>query len=99
MVQKPDGTRTEITISSVRQPRRVKTSDDKRDKGGDDNAGGRRKKPLFDVPFMFQAREFLRKKLVGNHAQFVIDYVRPAEGNYPAKVSSTPPELSARCSM
>ena len=26
---------------------------------------GKRGKPLYDIPYMFEAREFLRKKLIG----------------------------------
>ena len=44
-----------IHLSSIRPPR---PEDDsvRRDKGF---------KPLYDIPFMFEAREFLRKKLIG----------------------------------
>lgn len=33
--------------------------------GGRRGAGNARPRPLYDVPYMFDAREFLRKKLIG----------------------------------
>ena len=31
----------------------------------DQSSGNRRTRPLYDVPYMFEAREFMRKKLIG----------------------------------
>uniref|UniRef100_A0A1I7XQM5 Staphylococcal nuclease domain-containing protein 1 n=1 Tax=Heterorhabditis bacteriophora TaxID=37862 RepID=A0A1I7XQM5_HETBA len=54
VVRKDDGTEMKIHLSSVRLPR---DSDDK-------PAVGRQFRPLYDIPFMFQAREFLRKRFL-----------------------------------
>ena len=35
-------------------------------------------RPLYNIPFMFEAREFLRKKLVGHQVQITVYYVLPA---------------------
>ncbi|VEL26866.1 unnamed protein product, partial [Protopolystoma xenopodis] len=38
---------------------------------------GIRSRPLYDVPFMFEAREFLRKSLIGRKVEITVDYVQP----------------------
>lgn len=30
-----------------------------------------RPRPLYDIPYMFEAREFLRKKLIGKKVRFI----------------------------
>ena len=32
---------------------------------------GGRTRPLYDIPYMFEAREFLRKKLIGKKVSFL----------------------------
>lgn len=32
-------------------------------------------RPLYDIPYMFEAREFLRKKLVGKKVRFFCDFI------------------------
>ena len=44
-------------------------------------AAASRFRPLYDVPYMFEAREFLRKKLIGKKVQVVVDYIQPASGD------------------
>merc|ERR1712241_595998 len=51
-------------------------------------------RPLYDIPFMFEAREFLRKKLIGQNVHVIVDYVQPvstdASGReYPEKICGT----------
>lgn len=55
-----------------------------------------RTKPLYDIPYMFEAREFLRKKLIGKRVNVKVDYVQPAANNYPEKVCCTV-TISNRC--
>uniref|UniRef100_A0A671LBU8 Staphylococcal nuclease domain-containing protein 1 n=1 Tax=Sinocyclocheilus anshuiensis TaxID=1608454 RepID=A0A671LBU8_9TELE len=38
----------------------------------------RRFRPLYDIPYMFEAREFLRKKLIGKKVNVTVDYIRAA---------------------
>lgn len=38
---------------------------------------------------MFEAREFLRKKLIGKKVQVSIDYIQEARDNFPEKVCAT----------
>ena len=51
-------------------------------------------RPLYDIPFMFEAREFLRKKLIGQNVHITVDYIQPANTNvggqeFPEKTCST----------
>merc|ERR1719412_176519 len=52
-------------------------------------------KPLYDIPFMFEAREFLRKKLIGQNVHVIVDYVQPVSTDeysgreYPEKICGT----------
>ena len=67
VVKMADGSPKKIFLSSVRSPR---PSTDPTP-AGDDAAQKRsgptrvRSRPLYDIPYMFEAREFLRKKLIG----------------------------------
>ncbi|XP_016096139.1 staphylococcal nuclease domain-containing protein 1, partial [Sinocyclocheilus grahami] len=38
----------------------------------------KRFRPLYDIPYMFEAREFLRKKLIGKKVNVTVDYIRAA---------------------
>lgn len=38
---------------------------------------------------MFEAREFLRKKLIGKHVKVTVDYIQPAKDNFPEKICCT----------
>jgi len=48
-------------------------------------------RPLYDIPFMFEAREFMRKKLIGQNVHVIVDYIQPESMDnngysYPEKV-------------
>lgn len=81
IIQKEDGTEAKIHLSSIRLPR--ETGDDKAP------AVGRQFRPLYDIPFMFQAREFLRKRILGKKVQVHIDYIQPRSENFPEKTCAT----------
>jgi len=78
-----------IHIASIRPPR----LEDKEEGGQRTRQKGFR--PLYDIPFMYEAREFLRKKLIGHTVQVTVDYIqaaRPAVGaepDYPEKTCCT----------
>jgi len=38
---------------------------------------------------MFEAREFLRKKLIGKKVNVVVDYIQTARDSFPEKVCCT----------
>lgn len=48
-----------------------------------------RMRPLYEIPYMFEAREFLRKKLIGKKVNVVVDYKQPANNNFPEKLCCT----------
>ena len=67
-----------ITMSSIRQPRPAENTD-----------AGPPSKALYEVPYLFEAREFLRKRLVGKKVNATVDYVRPAANGYPERVCAS----------
>lgn len=46
-------------------------------------------RPLYDIPWMYEAREFLRKKLIGKKVNVVVDYKQPARESLPEKTCCT----------
>lgn len=46
-------------------------------------------RPLYDIPWMFEAREYLRKKLIGKKVHVVIDYIQEARETFPEKSCAT----------
>ncbi|XP_057710766.1 staphylococcal nuclease domain-containing protein 1 [Corythoichthys intestinalis] len=61
-----------IHLSSIRPPR-IEGEEKSKDKD-------KRFRPLYDIPYMFEAREFLRKKLIGKKVNVTVDYIRAATG-------------------
>ncbi|KAL9908465.1 LOW QUALITY PROTEIN: staphylococcal nuclease domain-containing protein 1-like [Glossina fuscipes fuscipes] len=89
-VKLPNGLIKKVFFSSIRIPR------DTRSVVGADGEEvvkapprGENYRPLYEIPFMFEAREFLRKKLVGKKVQCVLDYISPARDNFPEKYCYT----------
>lgn len=78
-----------IFLASIRAPRLV--NDDGQtvlaSSGGTDTK--KQFRPLYDIPFMFEAREFLRKKLIGKAVKVRVDYVQPKNENFPEKTCCT----------
>ncbi|CAF1326718.1 unnamed protein product, partial [Didymodactylos carnosus] len=83
-VRKQDGSIKKIYLSSVRAPRAVDLI-----KPGEDAQQKQIKRPLYDIPYLFEAREYLRKRLIGKTVRVVQDYVQPAANEYPEKVCCT----------
>ncbi|KAL7979763.1 hypothetical protein Chor_008101 [Crotalus horridus] len=71
-----------IHLSSIRPPRL---------EGEGPQDKNRKIRPLYDIPYMFEAREFLRKKLIGKKVNVTVDYIRPASG-----ATDTVPAFSER---
>lgn len=90
MVKLPNGTSRKVFLASIRPPR-----EQKEEKPGETvppvATVGRNKnfRPLYDIPWMFEAREFLRKKLIGKKVSVVVDYKQPARDNFPEKTCCT----------
>lgn len=81
VVQKEDGEELKIWLSSIRPPREENKEVE--------NKVGRQFRPLYDIPYMFEAREFLRKRLIGKKVQVTVDYIQPKSEQFPEKTCCT----------
>ncbi|KAF2350110.1 Staphylococcal nuclease (SNase-like) OB-fold [Trinorchestia longiramus] len=82
VVLKSDNTSKKIFLASIRPPR----LDEKDQKT---QQSGKTFRPLFDIPWLYEAREFLRTKLIGQKVHVIVDYIQPAQSNYPEKTCCT----------
>ncbi|KFM78204.1 Nuclease domain-containing protein 1, partial [Stegodyphus mimosarum] len=80
VVKLADGSTKKIFLASIRPPRLPENSPD---------ASKARIRPLYEIPYMFEAREFLRKKLIGKKVNVTIDYIQPANNNFAEKTCCT----------
>nr|CAG4651604.1 EOG090X01F7 [Triops cancriformis] len=81
VVKMNDGTYKKIFLASIRPPRQcvqIWLSN-----------GNKGFRPLYDIPWMYEAREFLRKRLIGKKIDVTVDYVQPPANNFPEKVCCT----------
>ncbi|KAI0236877.1 Staphylococcal nuclease domain-containing protein 1 [Lamellibrachia satsuma] len=83
IVKLADGALKKIFLASIRSPRPVEMSADQKK---DPKA---RSRPLYDIPYMFEAREFLRKKLVSKKVSVQVDYIQPKTDDFPEKTCCT----------
>ncbi|XP_033223883.1 staphylococcal nuclease domain-containing protein 1 [Belonocnema kinseyi] len=84
IVKSQSGDIKKVFLSSIRPPR------DKKFQGEEcKTLKPKDFRPLYDIPWMFEAREFLRKKLIGKLVKVSIDYIQPAKDNYPEKTCCT----------
>ncbi|XP_037045449.1 staphylococcal nuclease domain-containing protein 1 [Bradysia coprophila] len=81
------GSIKKVFIASIRPPREAASVPDEEGKIAPRPA--KKTRPLYDVPWMFEAREFLRKKLIGKKVQCNLDYISPARDNFPEKCCYT----------
>ncbi|XP_037580368.1 staphylococcal nuclease domain-containing protein 1 [Dermacentor silvarum] len=88
VVKVGDNELRKIFLSSIRPPKRAEEAKEQAPGGG---GGGKERnfRPLYDIPFMYEAREFLRKKLIGKQVQVCIDYKQPASNSFPEKTCCT----------
>lgn len=82
VVKTGDGVQ-KIHFSSLRPPRTPPKED------GVEGGAAPKSRPLYDVPYMFEAREFLRKKLIGKKVNVTVDYLKPAQDNFPERTCCT----------
>merc|ERR1719347_138786 len=87
MVKKSKTDIKKIHLASIRPPRLPEGEERPK-------VSGSQFRPLYDIPFMFEAREFLRKKLIGQNVQITVDYIQPANtsasgGEFPEKTCCT----------
>jgi len=88
VVKRNDGTAKKVFLASLRPPR-IQEQDENKVKEMRNSARGFR--PLYDIPHMFEAREFLRKKVIGKKVSVTVDYIQPEnkELNFPARECCT----------
>lgn len=79
------GETKKVFLSSIKPPSRDKKFIE------DQNLNPKPKdfKPLYDIPWMLEAREFLREKLIGKSVKVFVDYVQPAKDTFPEKMCCT----------
>lgn len=82
VVKGSDNEFKKIFLASIRPPRMTDDVEEKRD-------SKQRMRPLYDIPYMFEAREFLRKRLIGKKVNIQVDYVQPASQGFPEKTCCT----------
>ncbi|XP_031552715.1 staphylococcal nuclease domain-containing protein 1-like [Actinia tenebrosa] len=85
VIKHPSGKDMKLHLSSLRPPRAQPKEDEEIIPAKD----GKRMRPLYDVPFMFEAREFLRKKIIGKKVSVKIDYIKPANDGFPERTFAT----------
>lgn len=85
-VKLADGSFKKIFLGSIRPPRETGRTNDDEGKPLPRPKGFR---PLYDIPYMFEAREYLRKKLIGKKVHVVVDYIQEARDGYPEKICCT----------
>jgi staphylococcal nuclease domain-containing protein 1 len=85
-VKSPAGVVKKVFLSSIRPPREANRNPDEEGKMPPRPKNFR---PLYDIPWMFETREFLRKKLVGKKVHCTLDYISPARDTYPEKCCYT----------
>uniref|UniRef100_A0A0K2U0R1 Staphylococcal nuclease domain-containing protein 1 n=1 Tax=Lepeophtheirus salmonis TaxID=72036 RepID=A0A0K2U0R1_LEPSM len=81
MVKKSKTETKKIHLASIRPPKLPESKGDKPRTGAF--------RPLYDIPFMFEAREFLRKKLIGQTVKVTVDYIQPENNDFPEKCCCT----------
>jgi len=83
-VRLQDGTYKKIFLSSIRPPRLADFAKDDAPVRPD-----KKNVPLYDIPYLFEAREFLRKKIIGKKIIGTVDYVQPKSDDYQEKICCT----------
>ncbi|XP_068621678.1 staphylococcal nuclease domain-containing protein 1 [Battus philenor] len=86
VVKLPNNTQKKIFLASIRPPREKNNGPDEEAK---QSPRPKAFKPLYDIPWMYEAREFLRKKLIGKRVNITVDYIQPAKDTFPEKTCCT----------
>ena len=78
-----------IYLSSVRAPRAVDFQSKSDGTTATSNPTLVVKRPLYDIPYIWEGRELLRKRLIGKTIRVVTDYIQKATADYPEKICCT----------
>lgn len=79
LVKTKDGNERKLQLASIKQAPR----------GAGSSAPNSKSKDIKEVGYQFEAREFLRKKLIGKQARVTIDYHKPAQDGFEARDCAT----------
>lgn len=82
VVKTNDGQFKKCFLASIKPPRPQGETDCTK-------PGPRVTRPLYDIPYMYEAREFLRKKLIGKRVNVEVDYIQPPNQGFPEKTCCT----------
>ncbi|XP_060573863.1 staphylococcal nuclease domain-containing protein 1-like [Ruditapes philippinarum] len=82
VVKTADGKFKKCFLASIKPPRPTVEADASK-------PAPRVTRPLYDIPYMFEAREFLRKKLIGKKVNVEVDYIQPPNQGFPEKTCCT----------
>lgn len=85
VVKTTSGVNRKVFLSSIRAPKEAARNDD----DGKPVPRPKSFRALYDIPWMFEAREFLRKKLIDKKVQITIDYKQDARERLPERVCAT----------
>lgn len=85
MVKLDDGTVKKVFFSSLKLPKDVPKQDDE----NIENVRNVRILSFYNNVRLFEAREFLRKKLIRKKVNIVVDYIQVARDNFPEKSYAT----------
>ncbi|GAB6033374.1 hypothetical protein CHUAL_013139 [Chamberlinius hualienensis] len=87
MVKTNEGVLKKIFLASVRPPRSADNAPAGEAQPRDQK--GNKFRPLYDIPYMYEAREFLRQKLIGKKVNVVVDYIQPPSNGFPERTCCT----------
>ncbi|XP_069102098.1 staphylococcal nuclease domain-containing protein 1-like [Argopecten irradians] len=76
-----------VFLASIRPPRQSLEQNENAPPASKE--ANKRPRPLYDIPYMFEAREFLRKKLIGKKVSVQVDYIQPPNQGFPEKMCAT----------
>ncbi|GMT14304.1 hypothetical protein PFISCL1PPCAC_5601 [Pristionchus fissidentatus] len=80
IIARDNGEESKVYLSSVRLPR---------EQGDRPATSGRQFRPLYDIPYMYECREYLRRKLIGKKVNVTVDYFQPKSDQFPEKTCCT----------
>ncbi|KYM96600.1 hypothetical protein ALC62_12727 [Cyphomyrmex costatus] len=86
IVRTQNGENKKVFLGSIRPPTREKKNED-----SNNTTRSKDFRPLYDIPWMLEAREFLREKFIRKNVKVVVDYTHyyPARDNFPEKLCCT----------
>eukprot|EP00124_Ichthyophonus_hoferi_P001257 Ihof_evm5s61 gene=Ihof_evmTU5s61 len=74
VVKDKTGALRRLTISSIRGPKAPE---------------GVKPKNHFDTPYLYEAKEFMRKRMIGKNVRIIVDFVKPANEGFPERTCVT----------